>query len=167
MTVTAKVFARIEATQTDGDAHWTPLHHKALALAHGTGAGQCDLIYAQEHTIASAANLDLDLSGTLEDALGNAVVFAELVALQIINEAEDGTANTTVITVGGGSNPFDGFWGTAGDQIVLNPGDGFLIFGSSAPGIGAVTADTGDILRIANASGASAKVQVMILGRSA
>jgi hypothetical protein len=167
MTLTAKVFTRIEVTQAEGDASWTPIHQKALTLAEGTGVGQFDLVYAAEHTIASASNLDLDLAGALEDGLGGAVVFAELVALQIINEAEDGTVNTTAITVGGGSNPFDGFWGTAGDQIVLNPSDMFLIAGRGAAGIGAVTADTADILRIANASGAAAKVQVMILGRSA
>lgn len=167
MTVKAKVFARIEADQTSGDASWTPMQAKALSLAHGTGVGQCDLVYAREHEIASAGTLSLDLAGALEDGLGGTVIFAELVALQIINQAEDGTANTTVITVGGGSNPFDGFWGTAGDQIVLNPGDGFLIFGSGAGGIGAVAAGTGDILQIANASGAAAKVQVTILGRSA
>lgn len=167
MTVKAKVFARIEAEQVSGAASWTPMQQKALSLAHGTGVGQFDLLYAREHTINGASNLDLDLSGSLEDGLGGAVVFAELVALQIINEAEDGTVNTTAITVGGGSNPFDGFWGTAGDQIVLNPGDGFLIHGSGAAGIGAVAAGTADILRIANASGAPAKVQVMILGRSA
>ena len=167
MTVKAKVFARIEAEQTSGDASWTPMQAKALSLAHGTGVGQCDLVYAREHEIASAGTLSLDLAGALEDGLGGAVVFAELVALQIINQAEDGTVNTTVITVGGGSNPFDGFWGTAGDQIVLNPGDGFLIVGSGAAGIGAVAAGTGDILQIANASGAAAKVQVTILGRSA
>jgi hypothetical protein len=167
MTVKAKVFARIEAEQTNGDASWTPLQQKAIALANGTGVGQCDRVYARELTIASAANTDLDLAGGLTDDLGNALTFAELVAIQIINEAEDGTANTTAITVGGGTNPFDGFWGTAGDQIVLNPGDGFMVWGQGASGIGAVVASTGDILRIANASGATAKVQVMILGRSA
>lgn len=167
MTVSARLLTRVEATQTDGDASWTPLLQKAVALANGTGAGQVDLVYAKEETIASATNLDLDLAGGLEDGLGNTLTFAELVAIAIINQAEDGTANTTVITVGGGSNPFDGFWGTAGDQVVLNPGDGFMVWGSGAAGIGAVVASTGDILRIANASGATAKVQVMILGRSA
>lgn len=167
MTISAKVLTRIEATQTDGDASWTPVLQKAVALANGTGAGQVDLVYAEEREIASASNLDLDLAGGLEDGLGNTLTFAELVAVAIVNQAEDGTANTTAITVGGGSNPFDGFWGTAGDQIVLNPGDGFMVWGSGAAGIGAVVASTGDILRIANASGAAAKVQVMILGRSA
>lgn len=167
MTVKAKIFARIEAEQTSGDASWTPVLAKAVALANGTGAGQVDLVYAAERTIASGANLDLDLAGGLDDGLGNTLTFAELVAICIVNQAEDGTVNTTAITVGGGSNPFDGFWGTAGDQVVLNPGDGFMVWGSGAAGIGAVVASTGDILRIANAAGASAKVQVMILGRSA
>jgi hypothetical protein len=167
MTVKAKAMIRLSAEKTSGDASWTPLQEKAINLVNGTGIGQCDLVYAAELTIASASNQDLDLAGSLLNGLGQAQVFAELVALCVINEAENGTPNTTVVTVGGGTNPFDGFWGTAGDQIVLNPGDFFLIGGQSAAGIGAVVASTGDILRIANASGASAKVQVMILGRSA
>lgn len=167
MTVKAKIFARIEAEQVSGDAAWTPMQAKAMALVNGTGVGQCDLVYARELTISSASNSDLDLAGGVDDGLGNTLTFAELVAVMVINEAEDGTANTTDVTVGGGSNPFDGFWGTAGDQVVLPPGGVFLVAGQGAAGIGAVVASTGDILRIGNGSGASAKVQVMILGRSA
>lgn len=167
MTLTAKISARIEVTQTEGAARWTPMHQKAISLAEGTGAGQFDLVYAREHEIASATNLDLDLAGALEDGLGGAVVFAELVAMLIINEAEDGTANTTTVTVGAGSNPFDGFWGTAGDQIALTPGMVMLVAGAGAAGIGAVGAGTADILRLANSSGAAAKVQVVLIGRSA
>jgi hypothetical protein len=167
MTVKAKVFARIEAEQTNGDVSWTPLQQKAIAFADGTGVGQCNLVYARELTIASAAASALDLAGGVTDDLGNTLTFAELVAIIVINEAEDGTANTTDVTVGGGTNPFVGFWGTAGDQVVLKPGNFFLVGGSGAAGIGAVVPSTGDILRIANGAGATAQVQVMVLGRSA
>lgn len=167
MTVSAKIIAQVSAEQVEGDARWTPLFRKAISLLDGTGAGQADLVYAREHEIASAANLDLDLAGALEDGLGGAVVFAELVAMLIINEAEDGTQNTTTVTVGAGSNPFDGFWGTAGDQIALTPGMVMLVAGAGAAGIGAVGAGTADILRLANSSGAAAKVQVVLIGRSA
>ena len=42
-----------------------------------------------------------------------------------------------------------------------------MLFSGDAAGIGAVTAGTGDILRIANSSGASATYQIGIVGRSA
>lgn len=167
MTLKANVLARISAEKTNGDALWTPRQQKALALTDGTGIGQADRVYEAEHTIASGANLDLDLAGGVLDRFGATITFAEIVALQVINEAEDGTQNVTDITIGGGSNPFDGFWGTAGDQIVLPPGGYCQVGCSGASGIGAVVAATGDVLRIANAAGAPAKVQVMILGRSA
>lgn len=167
MSVKARMFARIEAEQSTGDAAWSPTTQAVMALVAGTGIGQVDRVYSREHAIASGAALDLDLAGSLTDGLGNVVAFAELVGVLIINRGEDGSVNSTDVTVGGGTNPFDGFWGTAGDQVVLPPG-GFLMVGADgAAGIGAVVAATGDILRIANASGAVAKVQVMILGRSA
>lgn len=167
MARSAKVLMRVCAEQSSGDVQWTPLLQKALTLIEGTGVGQIDRIHVAEYTIASGANADLDLAGGVTDKLGNTITFAELVAVAILSEAEDGTANTTNVTVGGGTNPFVGFWGTSGDQIVLTPGRMMLVAGDSAAGIGAVVASTGDILRLANAAGATAKVQVAILGRSA
>ena len=42
-----------------------------------------------------------------------------------------------------------------------------MLAAGDAAGLGAVTAGTGDILRIANSSGATAKFQIAILARSA
>lgn len=171
MTIKANVLARLSAEQTGtnalGAARHAPMVAKALTLLDGTGVDQVDRVYARQHVIASAGTLDLDLAGGVIDDLGNTVTFAELVAILIVNEAADGTVNTTAVTVGGGSNPFVGFWGAAGDQIVLQPGQMFQTACGSAAGIGTVVPATGDILRLSNASGAAATVQIIILGRSA
>jgi hypothetical protein len=43
----------------------------------------------------------------------------------------------------------------------------FLLVSPGAAGIGTVTADTGDILRITNGSGANASYKIGLIGRSA
>lgn len=142
----------------------------ALSLADGTGAGQADLNYLAERTVASATNDDLDLAGVLASALGETVAGAELVALAIINAPRNpaDAANTTNLTIGLGSNPVLGFLGGTLPTIgPLKPGAGILLFAGDAAGLGAIAAGTGDILRIANSSGAAAKYQIAIIARSA
>lgn len=90
-----------------------------LILATGTGAGQADLSWFGERTVASGANDDIDLVGGLTDTFGNAIAMAELVGLILINAPKTGDANTTNLTIGGGSNPFTGFLG--GTTPTLGP----------------------------------------------
>jgi hypothetical protein len=171
MTLTAKVQLRVEATQLGANGlasqKFTPVVSAALALANGTGVNQADLVYAEERAVASATNDDIDLRGVLADAFGATLNIAEIVAIAIVNAAADGTANTTALTIGGGTNPFAGIWGTAGDQIVIPPGGMFLIAAAGAAGLGTAGAGASDILRVANASGAAADYQIVIIGRSA
>lgn len=172
MALTATLVAQIRATQTGandfGGPNFTPEVSKIIALANGTSAGQADILWCDQRTVASASNDDLDLSGSLTDAFGATVAAAELVALIVINEPSSGAANTTDLTIGVGSNPVTGFLGGTNPTIgPIKPG-AFVFLGSSgAAGLGAVTAGTGDILRIANSSGASATYQIAILARSA
>ena len=144
---------------------WNGSLSYSQVLSDGTTANKADLSYMAEITVATAANSDLDLAGVLTDALGNTVTAAEIVAIMIKNVALDGTANTTDLTIGGGSNPVVGFMsGTIGP---IKPGGMVMLAAGDAAGLGAVTAGTGDILRIANSSGATAKFQIAILARSA
>lgn len=172
MPLTAKVSATIRAVETGtndfGGPNYTPQLAAVLDLANGTGVGQVDRVFADVRTVASASNDDIDLAGVLVGALGSTITFVEIVAIAIINAPISGAANTTNLTIGGGSNPFVGFLGGTTPTIgPIRPG-GFVLLGCGADvGIGTVTAGTGDILRIANSSGASATYQIMILGRSA
>lgn len=147
---------------------WNGSMSALLTLSDGTTANAADLSYMAERTVATATNDDIDLAGVLTDALGNTITAAELVAIFVINKQHDGTANTTDLTIGAGTNPVVGFMGGTTPTIgPIKPG-GFIMLGAGdVAGLGAVTAGTGDILRIANSAGASNTYQIGILARSA
>lgn len=172
MGLTANIRASLRATQTGandfGGPGFTPALEAVLALTDGTTANKADRFWADVRTVASASNDDLDLTGTLTDAFGASLAQVELVALMIINAPLSGAANTTNLTIGGGSNPVVGFLGGTTPTIgPIRPGGFLLLACGDAAGIGAVTAGTGDILRIANSSGAAATYQIAVIGRSA
>lgn len=171
MTLTATITAKISASLAGDNAYadkFTPTIEKIQKLIDGTTANKADLIYADERTIASSSNDDVDLAGSLSDAFGTTITAAEIVAVLIINGPISGTANTTDLTIGGGSNPFLGFLGGTTPTIgPIKPGGVFMISAGDAAGVGTVTAGTADILRVANSSGASATYQIAIIARSA
>lgn len=172
MPLTTKIKASIEATQTGsndyGSPRFTPQLSALIDLASGTIADSADLIFVDERTVASATNDDIDLAGVLSNALGGTLTFVEIVAILIINKSKAGVANTTNLTIGAGANPFVGFLGGTTPTIgPIRPGGVLLLAAPADVGIGAVTAGTGDILRIANSSGAPATYQIAIVGRSA
>lgn len=147
---------------------WNGEMSTTIVLSDGTTAGKADLSYMAERTVASGANDDIDLAGVLVDALGATVTAAELVAIMIKNVQLDGTVNTTDLTIGAGTNPVVGFMGGTTPTIgPIKPGGVVLLAASDVAGLGAVTASTGDILRVANSSGAENKYQIAILARSA
>lgn len=172
MPLTAKIKASIEAVQTGsndfGAPRFAPEVSALIELANGTIANAADLIFVDERTVASASNDDIDLAGVLANALGGTLTFVEIVAILVINKPKSTAVNTTNLTIGAGSNPFAGFLGGTTPTIgPIRPGGLVLIASPADVGIGAVTAGTGDILRIANSSGAAATYQIAILGRSA
>ena len=174
MGLTAEITARVKARQTGsndfGGPDFAPAVELLMQLTNGTAAHQADLLYADERTVASATNDDIDLAGVLTSAFGAVITNAELVAVMIVNKprADGAAANTTNLTIGVGTNPFLGFVGGTTPTIgPLRPGGVFLIASPDAAGIGTVAAGTGDILRIANSSGAANTYQIVIIGRSA
>jgi hypothetical protein len=139
-----------------------------LATTIGTAANQADILFADQRTVASASNDDIDLAGVLANAFGQTITAVELVALFIINGPISGSANTTNLTIGGGSNPFIGFLGGTTPTIgPIRPGGFVMLACGDAAGLGTVVAGTGDILRIANSSGAAASYQIAIVARTA
>ena len=172
MTVTAELDVSLKIKQVGtafgGGPTYEPTLRNSEALANGTAAGQADLYYIGERTVADGANDDLDLAGVITDALGNTFDAAEIVGVMIINKPSGSGNNTTDLTIGGGSNPFIGFLGGTTPTIgPLKPGATFFLASSDAAGLGAVTAGTGDILRITNGAGAANTYQIALLGRSA
>ena len=165
MSLEATITATLRATQTGsndfGGPSFTPRVEKSVTFS------DADILWVDERTVATGANDDVDLAGVLTDAFGATITAAELVAVMIINGPKTGSANTTNLTIGAGSNPFVGFLGGTSPTIgPLKPGAVFMLASNDAAGIGTVTASTADILRITNSSGASATYQIAILGRT-
>jgi hypothetical protein len=169
MTVAASIRAAVSVSQSGSAAFgkspaWDGAFDEVISLVDGTGANQCDLAYMEERTVNSASNDDIDLAGVLSSALGATITAAKLVAICIINKRRDGSVNTTNLTIGGGSNTVPGF---ANALAALKPGGMFLMASPDAAGLATVTAGAGDIIRVANSSGAQAKYMIAILARSA
>lgn len=164
--ITIQFSASEVATRDFGDLNWNASVVHTLPFSNGTGANQYDLLFADERTVASGANDDLDIRGSLLTPTGDPFAPVEITAILVINKPISGAAapNTTNLTVGGGTNVVPGF-STASAPI--RPG-GFWAMGTGdAAGIATTTAGTADILRISNSAGAAATYQIMIFGRSA
>lgn len=135
-------------------------------FTQGTGAGNADLAYWAERTLTASSTEDLDLAGVLTDAYGNVLTFARIKALAVFAAA----ANTNNVIVGGASgSPLAGLFGATTHTAVVRPG-AFVAWGcGSADATGyAVTATTGDLLKIANSAGStSVTYDIVILGCSA
>lgn len=131
-----------------------------LALTDGTATGKANRVYSAEVTLASGATQDVDLSGALEDILGEALAFVNvrLIAMQAH------ATNTTNVTIGNDAAAFVGPFGAGTHTLVLKPGDIFVVGGRTGY---VVTATTADILQFTNAAGAQAKVDLVILGTDA
>lgn len=137
---------------------------QSIHLDNGTGANAADRLYADTNTLAASGTVDVDLAGTLTDALGAALTFARVKAIFI--RAAVGNTNNVVLG-GAASNQFVGPFGAAAHTIAVKPG-GFL--GMVAPDATGwpVTAGTGDLLRIANSgAGTGVTYDVVIIGASA
>lgn len=172
MTVSATLTASFVASQAGfndfGGPNFAATVQDLLSFSMGTGAGQANLLFVDERTVASGANDDLDLNGTaLQTVYGVNIAATSLVGCLIINAPKTtSVANTTNLTIGGGTNAISTFMGgTTPTFGPLRPG-GFLFFGCDAVGgVGAITASTADILRISNSAGASATYQIALLMR--
>jgi len=126
----------------------------------GTGAGQVDLAYSAELTIAPSATTTLDLdAGTLEDLFGNALTFANVKSIRI-QHVSDSAASSINLQGDFMTTNFG-----ASFSIVYPPGGYFDISEASAGY--AVVATTGDAIDLVNNDGSnSATVSVELLGTS-
>ncbi|MFI1371344.1 hypothetical protein ACH4UY_04940 [Streptomyces longwoodensis] len=138
---------------------------RSMSLGNGTGAGKADRVFSDRRTLAASANEDLDLAGVLLDAFGTAITFARVKGLIIAAAA----GNTNNVVIG---NPTSNAWATllgATSTVTLRPGAFLAVGTGTADATGyAVTAGTGDLLRITNSgAGTSVTYDVHIIGASA
>lgn len=170
MTLRSKLAVTVNATHStalDLGSGSVPLALSyAVSLASGTAAGQADRIFHDRRTIAASGNDDLDLAAGLNDAFGTSITFAKVKAIVVSAAA----GNTNNVLVGGDATSTFLTWVSAEpDSIILRPGTTFALVCGSADATGyAVTATTGDLLRITNAAaGTSVTYDIVIIGTSA
>ncbi len=135
-------------------------------LANGTAAGQADRTFHDQRTLAASANEDLDLAGVLTDAFGATLTFARVKALIVAASASN---SNNVIVGGAASNQFLSWVGAGTHTVTLRPGAVLALVAGSADTTGyAVTAATGDLLRIANSgAGSTVTYDIAVVGCSA
>lgn len=152
----------------DAEPEWKATIQAALAFNSGLGAGQFDLAYVAERTVADGSADDIDLSGILTNAFGDVIEGFQVALIAVINKPKNPTlSNTTDLTIGGGSTPYVGFLGGTTPTIgPIKPGGVFLIGADDIHGVGAFSAGLSDVLRITNSAGADASYQIAILARS-
>lgn len=134
-------------------------------LANGTAAGQADRTFHDTRTLAASATEDLDLAGVLTDAFGTVLTFARIKGLVV--SAAAGNSNN-VIVGGAASNGFVSWVGGATHTVTLRPGATFVLMAGTADSTGyAVTAATGDLLRIGNSgAGSTVTYDIAVIGCS-
>jgi hypothetical protein len=126
----------------------------------GTGNNQLDKIFHDVRTLLAAADESLDLAGSLVDSFGGTITFAKIKVLLIRN-----LSTTQTLTIGNGANPFLTWVGAAAHTVTIPPKGIFLLV---APLAGfTVTANTGDILKIANSATNPCDYQIVLAGTSA
>jgi hypothetical protein len=133
-------------------------------LIPGTAANQANYFFKSEQTIASGGTYTLDLSGTQQDIFGTNLAMTSVVSIMIINRAVDDSAadNTTNVTM---TMTLAGIMGGTTPSIIMKPGEMFQRANANAGGLCAVTATTADTITLTNAAGATAKVQICVIGR--
>lgn len=156
MTVTATVRASWSATATIALDLGTPKAPAALdvltAFAAGTAAYQADLHWSDKRTLAASATENLDLAGGLTDPFGATITFARIRAWLIY--ADIGNTNN-VIVGGAASNAWATWAGAAAHTFTVRPGGLVLMVAPDTTGY-AVTAGTGDFLKVLNSAGTTA-----------
>ena len=133
---------------------------KQIEFANGVAANQADKVYSASYSILTGATENIDVKGALVDALGAAFTPAKLKLVYIYSRP----TNSTNLTLLGNANSVP-ILGTAATTTVLDPGGLFHVLRPGLAGI-TVTAGTGDIIQVVNAAGATAVVDVILVGTS-
>lgn len=163
-TLSASIVGLLTGAVDIGDVQHSVSYGPTISFGDGSGANQITRIFADTRTLAASANEDLDLAGGLTDAIGQTITLARVRGLLI----RAAGANTNNVIVGGAaSNGWITAFGGATHTITLRPGGILLLAAPDATGY-AVTAGTGDLLRIANSSsGTPVSYDIVILGATA
>jgi hypothetical protein len=149
---------------TIGAAQSTDKLDYLASFAQGTGLNQADTLYVSYGTLGASGALNIDMTGALFDIFGNSVAMARVKSMHIV--ITTATPATSVL-VGNGTNPLLNWVGAGSHTIRIRNGGCFCLSAPDATAY-AVTASTGDILKLLNEDGVNtATYQVAFMGSSA
>lgn len=133
------------------------------SLSSGTGASQSNLLYVQSFTIATTANQDLDLAGSLENEFGETLTFARVKGVIVAIHSPDGSKKVRFGPQGvtNGAN----LWFQAATTNFYMEVFDFMMQTDEYTGW-AITAGSADAVRINNPTGGSVTVSVAIWGNT-
>lgn len=138
-------------------------YSKQMPFLQGVAAGQADMIFSDNRTVAPSATDALDLAGSLAGPFGGTLTFARIKMVAIFAAAGN-TNNCNFLMPASNGVPL---FLAAGDGLPVHPGGGFIWYAPSAAGV-VVTPATGDLLNVVNsAGGTSVTYDLIIVGASA
>jgi hypothetical protein len=161
-TLEVSVQAQLDGTADIGTPTINSSALRVLKFIPGNDTvGKADVMWSDSRTLTASSSENLDLTGSLTGMLGGTVAMAEVCAIYV----EAASTNTNSVVIGGAaSNGFLGPFGGATHTLSLAPGEFTLL--SSQNGW-AVTAGTGDLLKVANSgAGTSVTYNIIIIGRT-
>lgn len=138
-------------------------YSKQMPFLQGVAAGQADMIFSDNRTVAPSATDALDLAGSLAGPFGGTLTFARIKMIAVF-AAVGNTNNCNFLMPASNGVPL---FLAAGDGLPVHPGGGFIWYAPSAAGV-VVTPATGDLLNVVNsAGGTSVTYDLIIVGASA
>lgn len=142
-----------------GNSNYSLDYIQYFPIVNGTGAGQANMTWTDTRTISASSSENLDLAGVLTNSFGTTLTFTKIKGMIVTANS----ANTNNVLVGGAaSNAFINWVADATDIIQLPPNAVFSFFN---PAGYAVTAATGDLLKIANSSsGTPVTYDIVLIG---
>ena len=140
-------------------------YSKKVTLGSGTGAGNADLLWNDTRTINASSNDDLDLVGSLTDALGT--TFSPVRIKGLVVSAAAANSNNVVLGAAAATQ-WAALLGTTG-TVQVRPGATFAVFAGVADTTGYVcAAGSTDLFRVANGgAGTSVTYDIIVVGVSA
>lgn len=122
----------------------------------GTGTGSADVVWHSSRTLASGASEDIDIRGSLTNAIGGAAVFARVYAMTVEN------VGTTTLVVGG--HPTAAFDPTLAAISLI--GSATLQLCAPTTAGWPTIAGASDTIRVTNGSGATGTYKIWLIGKS-
>ena len=136
----------------------------SIDYTDGTSSNQAKTYFVDQRTLAGTTNDDLDLAGSLTDPFGTTITFTVIKEIIIAIVSPNGTKKLRV----GPQGVANAWQGPFGGVAAANYLEFFHHWKMpSEPYTGyAVTAGTGDILRINNPTGSSIDYAILIVGET-